>query len=514
MQNNILQANTPQAIAKGLQLFAKAQELHAAKQYAAAAAHYKKTLSLMPDHPNVLVAYAQLAEEVKDWPSAEKLYRKIGALRPNSNFEVKLAGTLFQQERYADSIPLFEKYIEQNPEEVEILHALGNSLCMVGRSEEGLAMARRAHALNSDEKYTDTLINALYHLARIDELDKSIADALKRFPDSRKVRSMYAVHKLKSGDYDNGFRYFEDLRWRNNIQRPGYDETTTNDTWDGTPFDGLLVIAAEQGLGDEIMLSSMFSDLLATGQEMVIACDQRLIPLYQRSFPDMMFVPRRGKTAVDGARYKSVRRITALDVAHVFRRQRANFPERRQWLSADARQTQALRTTYQTRWPGKKLVGISWKSTRVMEGMAIKSVDIEDFSPLLTNPDCIFVSLQYGDVTGDVAQLREQTGCEIFVDPDIDSLRDIDGYAAQISALDLVISISNTAVHVAGALGVPCWLLLPKARPILWYWGYQGDTTPWYPSLHLMRNTRNDNWKEFTANIATQLTLYLDKKVP
>lgn len=504
MQKNSLQANTPQAIVKGLQLFAKAQAFHAEKQYADADKHYRRALSLMPDHPNVLVAYAQLAEDAEDWSSAEQLYRKIGALRPNSNFEAKLATVLFKEGKFAEAIPFLEAHLSRNPAEANSLHALGNALSSTGRFEEGLPRARQAFALDPDPRYLDAVLNTLYHLARADELDACIDDALAQFPDSQEIRSMYALHTLKSGRYEKGFPYFRDLRWRNNLKAPP-DAGTPGEWWDGSRFDGTLLIAAEQGIGDEIMGSSMFGDLVAMGQHAMIECDERLIPLYQRSYPTLEFVPRHQKQLI--AAYNAggnFRKINVLDMCAFFRKGLARFPSRRQWLQPDSERVSALRAAYQMRWPGKRKIGISWKSNRAMEGASRKNILVEDLLPLFAVPDCVFINLQYGDVADDVATLKA-AGHELYIDPDIDTKQDIDGFAAQISALDLVVSISNTTVHVAGAQGVPCWMLLPKTRPILWYWGYCGDTTPWYPSLRLLRNSQDDDWSDLVASTAQEL---------
>src|SRR3546814_6681456 len=80
----------------------------------------------------------------------------------------------------------------------------------------------------------------------------------------------------------------------------------------------------------------------------------------------------------------------------------------------------------------------------------------------------LWISLQYGDCAEDLAALRG-AGIAIHDDPAIDSFRDLDGFAAQIAALDEVVTVSNTTVHVAGGLAVSCRLLLPAGRGRLWY---------------------------------------------
>jgi ADP-heptose:LPS heptosyltransferase len=104
----------------------------------------------------------------------------------------------------------------------------------------------------------------------------------------------------------------------------------------------------------------------------------------------------------------------------------------------------------------------------------------------------VFVSLQYGDCREAVTEVRDRLGISIHIDPSVDALTDLDSFASQVAAVDLVLSIDNATVHMAGALGRPVWTLLPFAPD--WRWGAQGDTTPWYPTMRLFRQTVAGNW--------------------
>lgn len=498
MQNN--------RIALGILAFQKAQKAHAEKRYEEAAGLYNKALALMPDNPKVLLDFASLAGEVKDWAAAEKLYRRLGELRPNSNFEAHLAETLYRQEKYADAIPYFRTALARNPDNPDIMHALAYSLCTLGQWEEGHSFALKAVHISPQARYMDALLNALFHLGRAGELDILATQALARYPDSPEIRSMYALHRLKRGDFREGFRYFADFRWRNNRDVPP-DGGTPGEWWDGKPFDGTLLVTAEQGLGDELMASSIYEDLVRMQQPALIECDRRLIPVFERSFPPLLKFAARGtralKTAFETGGH--FRKVNMLDLAGMFRNDHEAFPSRIAWLKPDPDKVAALRARYEAKWPGTQLIGFSWKSARTMEGMAEKGTRLTDFIPLLSLPDKTFLSLQYGTIAEDLADLRA-AGCDALqVDPEIDATNDIDSLFAQIAALDAVVSTSNTTVHIAGSLGIPCYVLLPKVRPVLWYWGYEGERTPWYPALRLLRNPHEGDWNELISLAARRL---------
>ena len=88
-------------------------------------------------------------------------------------------------------------------------------------------------------------------------------------------------------------------------------------------------------------------------------------------------------------------------------------------------------------------------------------------------------------------------------DPDVDQLRDMDGFAAQVASLDLVISVSNAIAHTAGALGVPTWVLL--AIDPLWLWFRDRDDSPWYPRARLFRQVSAGDWSEPVSRVAASL---------
>ena len=114
-----------------------------------------------------------------------------------------------------------------------------------------------------------------------------------------------------------------------------------------------------------------------------------------------------------------------------------------------------------------------------------------------------FVDLQYGDTAEDRESLTRESGVGIFHDDDVDQMTDLDTFAAQVAAMDLVITISNTTAHVAGALGVPTWVMLSSAP--LNRWMMNRDDSPWYGSVKLFRQSTLGNWSDVVEAVAAEL---------
>lgn len=489
---------------QAFQLFQSAKQQHAAHLLASAAHTYRQALALAPDHPEILLGYAMLASDLQDWRSAATLFKHLGEVHPGANVEGHVGVALFNQGQYTEALDWLRRDSHRHPDNPACLMQLGSCLGKLRRWREALSLFQQALRLrgSADAELCKCLLATYNNLGDRENNDVLVKKVLDEYPDSAELQSLCAQHLLKSGDYARGFGYFK-KRW---AVLPGRHESLELDCpeWDGQAFDGTLLVAAEQGLGDEILFSSMFADLVALPQRALIECDLRLLPLLRRSFPALDFVPRnQGELAAvctaDDTRV--FRKIDAGDLGYHFRRH-GGFaarcePSHRGWLIPDPDKVAALHARYRALFGNKLLVGISWRS-RSARGERThaeqKSIDLLQLAPLIACQEAVFINLQYGDIAADIARLHQQSDAAIYADPEVDTSADIDTLVAQIAALDLVISSSNSTAHIAGATGAPCWLLLPHACTLLWYWGYAGTTTPWYPSLALWRCESPGAW--------------------
>jgi ADP-heptose:LPS heptosyltransferase len=185
------------------------------------------------------------------------------------------------------------------------------------------------------------------------------------------------------------------------------------------------------------------------------------------------------------------------------RSREADFPSTPGYLVADAERTKRLRDSFQLA-AGERLIGISWSSQNPQLGHH-KSIPLREWAGVLGVPRCRFVDLQYGDTSAEKAALETEAGLRLAAGG-VDLRNDLDGVAALVAACDLVITVSNTTAHIAGALGIPGWVLVPAGSGKLWYWGHDREATPWYPSLRIIRQTSPGVWRDVLENIAKSLS--------
>jgi Flp pilus assembly protein TadD len=460
-----------------------------------------------------------------------------------------LGTVLGQQERFAEAEQHFRTAVDLAPGAAEAHYWLGVSQQKQARPQEAIETYARARALNPRDEaiavaMAEALIDAhrlgeaqavldgltaitsevLTALGRIEErrgnLGRAIAlldRAVATDPQNEAAYINRGNARRFSGDYEGALSDYDTAiaikpsaaaavanrgltlltlgrlseawpHYRSRIRAQGVTDLTAGKPWDGGSLAGKRVLIwMEYGLGDEILFANMMPQVLNEAAHCTLMCSSRLVTLFQRSFPRATVAALGSQVAAD----RDVH-VALTDLAQRFRPTVNAFPHHHGYLTADEHKIGAVRARYSA---NRKLVGISWRSTSPTTGV-FKSAPLEAWQDILSTPGTTFVSLQYGDVGADIAALRAKTGLDVLVDPNIDSSGDLDGFAAQVAAMDLVISISNTTVHVAGAIGKPAWILVPEGPGAHWYWFRDRPDSPFYPSARLFRQKNPRDWQE------------------
>lgn len=488
--------------------------LRAERRYEDALLHQRKAVALAPDNP---------------------------AMREN------LAGTLARiltADAMAEAVRELQAVLQQRPEAIGCLLLLGALLIKQQQPAAALDYLNRAAAKEPDR--IDLLVNraiALQLLGRSNDAMRDIAHAATLAPDNAVVLGGRGTLKEHAGDYPGALADYraaravaqnEDVLAEVELKLallllslgalaegwPLYQarmQTGSDDPrgqlfrerlphWDGVVHPGQRILVwAEQGVGDQVIYAQMLPELAARGAVPVGAFDARLVPLLQRSFPDIRI------EAMNAGRDKDIAAMAEVqtglgDLGAVLRPSLADFPPARAYLKPDPAKVEALRTRYRSH--GKRhVVGLSWRSRNALFG-DFKSVPLTGWAAVLRQPDILFVDLQYGDTAAERAEVAQKIGVNILHDDSVDAVADLDGYAAQAAAMDLVIGTSNSGLHIAAAVGRPCWALLPGGAGRLWYWFLERSDSPWYADMTLFRQGqggRSDDWAGTIARVAAAL---------
>jgi hypothetical protein len=306
------------------------------------------------------------------------------------------------------------------------------------------------------------------------------------------------------GDLGRGW---DDYEWRLQIADNARPIATAR--WDGAPLAGRsILLLSEQGIGDEVMFASCLPDLLRETENSgagrsFIECDSRLVPLFARSFPNSAAIAKPADRA-------DLVPVAACDVTEFLgtvprflRRRVADFPRTVGYLRPDPSLVAKWRASFGRLGSALK-VGISWSGGNEAETRRRRSIPLDLWQPIFQVPGVRFINIQYGPAAADATQARRQFGIALDDGTDCDPLLDLDDFAAKLSALDLVLSVDNSTVHLAAALGQPVWTLLPFSPD--WRWMLDRETTPWYPTMRLLRCQSVDSWTALLQRTARLLT--------
>lgn len=489
--------------------------------------------------PVLAEAHSDLAEVLRkagDLAAAEKSARQAVSIAPMEyRYRLRLVDILEEFPRQQEALEELSFAQECAPDRFDVLERLVLKLDQLGQYELALRIAERAMLEIGDTFETQfflgyarfstgdhegaveacqraiklrtnvpgiyvTLGSSLLALGRSEEAAAAYKRSLKVLPTYPDASFHLGMLNLMRGRYRDGWAGFE-YRFRipRGTRRP------CEPRWNGTSLRGrTLHVLREQGLGDDIMYSSCYSQLINDAKHCVIECEPRLEKLFARSFPQATFVP-----IVDNAIKVDVFnrsdvdvRIFSASVPGFLRNSIRDFPAHQGYLKADPARVEYWRLKLDALGGGRK-VGISWKGGTVYTHRNRRTLSLERLLPLFSAPDVHWINLQYGDRAAEIASLHERHGIRITdwseaIDGDYDET------AALVTALDRVVSVCTSVIHLGGALGRPVQVMVPFAPE--WRYGLQGETMPWYPTVRLYRQSDPADWDPVIARIRDSLS--------
>ena len=479
--------------------------LQALGRHAEALAEYNQALVLMPRYAAALSNRGDALRMLARHDESLASYQAALEIEPTLIEALANYGsTLRALRRFPEALAQYDKVLTISPEHLKTLNNRGVVLRDTLRYTEALASFDKALALKPD--YVEALINrgtTLHESGRDGEAVVSFDKALALNSSHAEGHWNKALALLTQGNLADGWAEYE-WRWKCENFR-FLPRGFTQPVWRGEVLNGgTLLVWGEQGLGDELLYGTMITDLAVRGFSVAWEADMRLVPLIQRSFPQVRAIgratPPDPATSDPGIRAQ----ISAASLGQYLRRSAADFPKvRTQYLRADDSRSHGYRARLMGD-EGTRLIGISWISQNQDFG-AHKSLPLSGWAPIrqAAGQNARFVDLQYGNTGTE----RAANWPDLAHMDDLDIFTDIDGLAALIAACDLVITVSNTTAHLAGALGVPVWVIVPVGSGNLWYWGGGQTKSTWYPTATIFGQSTLNAWDETIAQLALQLSV-------
>lgn len=430
---------------------------------------------------------------------ARASYRRILKLIPNQPDALHMLGVAeFQEKNFGEAVQLISQATKFKNDSHLMHFNLGNALRAAGKLEDASNAFRAALVLSPNN------LEALKNLGNTYKERNMMAEAISCYDQILDLDPSHAftiynkgIALLTLGELNEGWDLYEQRLRFDTSDRKHQNQPFPRfaPDWDGGHLDKPLLVLPEQGLGDQIFYGAMLADLQATGVESFVCLDERLQSLFGRSFPELDFVLPEELTSIDSSKRLFGAHIQLASLGRIFRRSTADFSRiPSPYLASNKELISTVRTQLRQDQDAKFICGLSWTSANAETG-STKSIKLDDLHPLLKVDGTKFINLQYGDTSEERRRVREQIGVDIVQVDSIDNKNDINELAAIISACDIVITVSNSTAHLAAALGKPTLVLLPHHTP-LWYWHLGSKTSPWYPTVTLLRQDIAGDWEK------------------
>ncbi len=515
---------------------------------------YRAILTQNPRHAEAIFRLGTMALQLEQYEkAADFIGQAIKLGKPTAPMFINRGAALRHLEKYDEAIRSYDQAIRLDKTRADTYFNKGRTLQALKRWEDAKKSYKKAIELDENdaqawvnlgtvEKELEEFDTALRSFERAARLDPSLAaayanagsilfdrglfkiamvlikQALELDPDNVEFRYRLSTYLLMFGhleegwkDFDTRFQTVESIQATNRPEPPIF--------WSGQSLDELsgqrVRLWTEQGLGEEILAASSFPSLKNIDAEFVCECSPRLVPIFERAFPWMKFAEW------DLEQTFLETETEPYDVqypAHSLLKTRGSEIESidspAPYLEPRADLLKEYRSKLEERAEGRPIVGIGWESKHIKFGTE-KSLPLEDLAAAVNMPDALFVCIQHGDVTKDIQAVRDRIGIDIYWDDTTDNMTDLERALAVIKSVDLMISSSNTAVHMAGAMNVPTWLLLPAAYGLIWHWFLDADPNPWYPSVRTFRQTSTPSrdipwWPDAVARAGQEFSQWLD----
>jgi tetratricopeptide (TPR) repeat protein len=442
----------------------------------------RKAVDLEPAHAGARLHLGRALLAVGQPDAALVEIHAASVLDPGQVEAAFLRGTaLAALRKPALAVAAFSECLARHPDHAAAHLNLGNCYVDMDRLVDAEYFCRRAVSLDPGLAEAHASLGFLFtSLGRLDEAIAACQAAIRLRPEFAQAHWNLAVAALLSGDFTVGFREYE---WRKRHDRFNSDFVRLPGLeWDGSELGShTLLVRAEQGAGDTIQFARYLPIIAASGTKVVLACNRVLTPLLStlpgviaadkdQPLPDFDFwVDQMSLPLICGTRPDTI-------------------PLAEGYLCACAERQAAWRKVL----PAGHKVGVAWAGNPLHANDRHRSLSIAALRYLLATPQIAFINLQIGPRAseGRLASLPLP-------------LTDYAETAALIANLDLVVTVDTSVAHLAGALGVPCWIMLPFAPD--WRWQLGREDSPWYLSARLFRQPSSGDWDAVVREVRDRL---------
>jgi tetratricopeptide (TPR) repeat protein len=472
--------------------------------------YYLQAIAIDPNHIQARIHVGAIQEKFGKHQDAITTYQNMIAHDPTCFEGYYRLGNLYKNlENLEAALEQYRKAFSLQPQNIYVIMELANTLNMLDYCKEALVFYRTL--LEIDRTVISALYNFGYTLKKMGDLDNALMvynEVLAKKPDYVPALFSRSTIFLAKGDYERGFQEYE-WRWKAYNEQP---EKYNRPLWEGEDLTNkTLLVYAEQGLGDTLQFVRYLKYIKTHVNQSVHLIFETQDPLYDllkiQPYIDEI-LPRSKKPT------QCHYHIPLMTLARVLKTRldtiQSDFP----YIHADPILVEQWRKKLNSDTNLK--VGICWQGNSgyqtlpLRKAVAAKSIPLKLFEQICNIPGVSLYSLQQVTGVDQIADCPFADKIKHFDDTfDKKNGRFMDT-AAVMMAMDVIISVDTATCHLAGALRVPTWILLPN--PADWRWLLNRTDSAWYPSVRLFKQPKMGDWQSVINNVARALRELVFKK--
>jgi hypothetical protein len=430
------------------------------------------------------------------YDAAERLLGHVLAADPRHGESLHLKGYIaFKRNRSEEAAALMEQGLAAGAAAPRQLCNLAEVYRLLGRLDEGLAMVRRAQALAPADAvghFNEAMLR--YERLEPDACIRAARRAIALKPDMPEAHMRLGQTLLLMGELAEGWEEYE---WRYQIAgaQPLMPKTD-KPQWDGRVLgaEERLLLIADQGFGDVIMFARYLPWAFGRAASVSVATSGEMRALLERHYPGASYFSRWDECPpfVAYCPFSGLARLAGTRLTSI-------PPAAPRWAPPPEKAA-AWRERLGARVPpGLKRIAIAWAGRPTHNNDRNRSITLDMLAPLGDVPGIALLAVQKGTAAAQAATWEGKAPL-ISLDAEIE---DFDDTAAILAACDLLVCVDTSLGHLAGALGLPAWIMLPYAPD--WRWLMTRPDSPWYPTLRLWRQPAPRAWAPLIAAVASEL---------
>lgn len=484
----------------------KALEFQSQEKFDEAEKIYLEFLKIEPEQPDVSNLLGMVYLCTNKFSLAQQYFEFAVKGFPCAEYYQNLGISYYKQKKYEQAMQFFEKAIEYEPQNVDFIRKFAKlakdakqidyainfykkSLDIIyndqiGWNNIGLLYEQKHDYKSAKNAYVKSLkikknyealhnLGVLYRTERnYNESINCLKEALKLNPKAEKSLLAIGMSYLSKKDFKNGYKYYT-------TKKPEVQNLYKNH-WDGSEHkDKTLLVYYDSGFGDQIMFCRYLNLVKPFFKNIKFLTHSSLYRLFKDNFKDIEIVLNNNKTYDYSDNIMYLNYHLDMDFGHI--------PNSNGYLKAEKSNNTKFNTS-------KTKIGLFWQGN--YDGYKNRAIALKELAPLLSIPNTQY----YGFVKEDKLNQIKEYPQIIDLSSDINDFYDT---ASMLLNLDLFITIDTAAANLAGALGIKTYLLLPYASE--WRWFDDTETTPWYDSVTIFKQTENWIWQDVVERLYDKL---------